>query len=150
MEIEINGNTYQVPDFCPTDPPKKRSLMRHLDQHGAESFLASKKYSQYAPCILNILEDQGAEVTDPNQDLEQPAQGLQGTSSLAPTTGSAVANPSPRSSGDIPGSLGESCSLCDGDHPMTATAQEEKPQGEARGNALPVTKDRSSFRSRPR
>ena len=145
MEIEINGNAYEVPDCCPTNPPKRSSLKRHLDQHGAESFLASKKYGQYAPCILNILEDQGAEIAGTNQDLEQPAQGPQVPSSSVPT-GSVRATPSPEGSGDIRGSLTDSC--CEGEHPRIGTAQEEKPQGESPGDSLPANKDGSSFRSR--
>ena len=86
MEIKINGQTYEVPDACAVDGPKKGILKRHLDQHGPESFLASTKYGQYAPCILDELEGKGAEVVGPTRGLEQPAPESEVTPSSAPVS----------------------------------------------------------------
>ena len=61
MDIKMNGKTYEAPDSCPIDGPRKSTLKRHLNQHGVESFLASDKYGQYAPCIIEELESMGAE-----------------------------------------------------------------------------------------
>ena len=72
MEIQINGKTYEVPQSCPKDGPRKGTLKRHLASHGAEAFLASKKYGAHAPCILDELQAQGAEVVMAAQVQEQP------------------------------------------------------------------------------
>ena len=65
MEIKINGNTYEAPDSCPIDGPRKSTLKRHLNQHGVESFLSSDKYGQYAACVLDELQSLGAEPVEP-------------------------------------------------------------------------------------
>ena len=39
MEIRIKGNTYEAPDCCLIDGPKKSTLKRHLSQHGVTSRL---------------------------------------------------------------------------------------------------------------
>ena len=82
MEIRINGKTYEVPEFCPTDAPKKVSMKRHLDQHGAESFLASSKYGPYAPCVLDELKKMGAEAVETVEVLGSPLEPLSATLSL--------------------------------------------------------------------
>ncbi len=69
MEIKINGKTYEAPDSCPIDGPRKGTLKRHLNQHGVESFLASDKYGQYAPCIIEELETMGAEAVEPTETV---------------------------------------------------------------------------------
>lgn len=61
MYIKINGNTYKAQDSCPIDGPRKSTLKRHLNQHGAESFLSSDKYGDYAACVLDELQSLGAE-----------------------------------------------------------------------------------------
>ena len=71
MDIKINGNTYSVPNSCPTDTPRKASLKRHLDEHGVESSLASNKYRQFASCVLDELQSMGAE---PVETVEAPEQ----------------------------------------------------------------------------
>ena len=48
MEIKINVKTYEAPDSCPIDGPRKGTLKRHLQQHGVASFLSSDKYGEYA------------------------------------------------------------------------------------------------------
>ncbi len=64
MDIKINDKTYEVPDLCPTNAPKKVDMKRHLDQHGVESLLASTKYGQYASCILDELVRKGAQAIE--------------------------------------------------------------------------------------
>ena len=73
MDIKINGNTYETADYCPTDGPRKSTLMRHLNQHGVESFLSSDKYGEYAACILEELETMGAEAVEPTETVETVA-----------------------------------------------------------------------------
>ena len=73
MDIKINGKTYEAPDSCPIDGPRKGTLKRHLNQHGVESFLASDKYGQYAPCIIEGLESMGAELLEVVEPVEPEA-----------------------------------------------------------------------------
>ncbi len=73
MDIKINGKTYEAPDSCPIDGPMKGTLKRHLNQHGVESFLASDKYGQYAPCIIEELESMGAELLEVVEPVEPEA-----------------------------------------------------------------------------
>jgi len=73
MEIRINGKTYEAPDSCPIDGPRKGTLKRHLNQHGVESFLSSDKYGEYAACILEELETMGAEAVEPTETVETVA-----------------------------------------------------------------------------
>ena len=55
MEIKIDNRTFQIPDACPIDAPRNRDLKRHLREHGVESLLASKKFSEFSGCILDEL-----------------------------------------------------------------------------------------------
>lgn len=74
MELRINGKTFETSDSCQIGGPLKSTLKRHLSQHGAESFLASNKYSKYAPCILDELQSRGAEVVAPIEVKELPSE----------------------------------------------------------------------------
>ena len=38
------------------DAETKESLLKHLDEHGAVSLLASNKFGQFAACILEEIE----------------------------------------------------------------------------------------------
>ena len=72
MEIKIDDRTYQIPDACPTEVPRKRVMRRHLRAHGAESFLTSKALSPFAACVWDNLAREGAEVVSPiaNADVK--------------------------------------------------------------------------------
>jgi hypothetical protein len=52
MEVKIEDKQYQVHGSCPLGAPSKAILKRHLNQHGAESLVTSKKFGKYASCIL--------------------------------------------------------------------------------------------------
>ncbi len=62
MEIKFKDRTYTIPDECPTDGPKKSTLRRNLQEHGAESFLTSRKLSPFAGCLTDELLQAGAMV----------------------------------------------------------------------------------------
>ena len=62
MEIKFKDRTYTIPDECPTDGPKKSTLRRNLQEHGAESFLTSRKLSPFASCLIEELVAAGAVV----------------------------------------------------------------------------------------
>ncbi len=69
MIIRVGDRIYQIPDSCGTEGPKVPTLKRHLGQHGAESFVSSRKYGQFAPCIIEELKEAGAEVVPIEEDL---------------------------------------------------------------------------------
>ena len=71
MEIKICDRVFQIPDACPIDAPKNRTLKRHLQEHGVESLLASKKLSQFSGCVLEELLEEGAEIVDPTLSAQQ-------------------------------------------------------------------------------
>ena len=62
MEIKLNDRMFTIPDECPLDGPKKSTLRRNLQEHGAESFLTSRKLSPFAGCLNDELLEAGAEV----------------------------------------------------------------------------------------
>ena len=64
MEIKFKDRTYTIPDECPTDGPKKSTLRRNLQEHGAESFLISRKLSPFAGCLTDELLKAGAEIVE--------------------------------------------------------------------------------------
>lgn len=70
MEIKIGDRVFQLPDSCPTDPPKKRRLVRHLRDHGPESLLTSKILAPYSQCILDEILEAGGE---PVQRVDETA-----------------------------------------------------------------------------
>ena len=65
MEIKINDRNFTIPDDCPMDGPKKSTLRRNLQEHGAESFLTSRKLSPFAGCLTDELLEAGAEIVEP-------------------------------------------------------------------------------------
>ena len=52
------------------EAPKRSRLLRHLREHGAESFLTSQKLSPYAGCITDRLLEAGAELVEPVIDQQ--------------------------------------------------------------------------------
>lgn len=95
MEIKIEGRTYQIPDACPIEAPKKRVMRRHLRDHGAESFLTSKALSPFAGCIWDDLARAGAEVVSPTSDADVRVAGDSSVPSDVP-----VSQPSGQEAGD--------------------------------------------------
>ncbi len=65
MEIKLNDRTFTIPDDCPMDGPKKSTLRRNLQEHGAEAFLTSRKLSPFAGCLTDELLEAGAEIVEP-------------------------------------------------------------------------------------
>jgi len=68
MEIKLKDRNFTIPDECPLDGPKKSTLRRNLQEHGAESFLTSRKLSPFAGCMVEELLEAGAEVVEPEVD----------------------------------------------------------------------------------
>ncbi len=62
MEIKLKDRNFTIPDECPLDGPKKSTLRRNLQEHGAESFLTSRKLSPFAGCLIEELVAAGAVV----------------------------------------------------------------------------------------
>ena len=62
MEIKLKDRNFTIPDECPLDGPKKSTLRRNLQEHGAESFLTSRKLSPFAGCLIEELVEAGAVV----------------------------------------------------------------------------------------
>ncbi len=62
MEIKLKDRMFIIPDDCPLDGPKKSTLRRNLQEHGAESFLTSRKLSPFAGCLTEELLVAGAVV----------------------------------------------------------------------------------------
>ena len=69
MEIRWGDKSFQIPNVCPIDAPRNRTLKRHLREHGVESLLTSKKLSEFAGCILDELTDAGAELVEPSAEV---------------------------------------------------------------------------------
>ena len=46
---------YKVTTNCELDAETKESLLKHLDEHGPVSLLASNRFSQYAGCFLEEI-----------------------------------------------------------------------------------------------
>ena len=69
MEIKFKDRTYTIPDECPTDGPKKSTLRRNLQEHGAESFLISRKLSPFAGCLTDELLNAGAEIVETDEEI---------------------------------------------------------------------------------
>ena len=72
MIIRVGDRVYEVPDSCGTEGPKNQTLKRHLVRHGADSLLSSRKYGEFAPCIIKELKEAGAEVVpvDEGQSIQ--------------------------------------------------------------------------------
>ena len=47
---------YKATNNCQVDAETKESLLKHLDEHGAVSFLTSAKFGQYTGCFLGEIE----------------------------------------------------------------------------------------------
>ena len=47
---------YKAINNCQVDAETKESLLKHLDEHGAVSFLTSAKFGQYTGCFLEEIE----------------------------------------------------------------------------------------------
>ncbi len=69
MEIKFKDRTYTISDECPTDGPKKSTLRRNLQEHGAESFLISRKLSPFAGCLTDELLKAGAEIIETENSI---------------------------------------------------------------------------------
>ncbi len=69
MEIKLKDRTFTIPDDCPLDGPKKSTLRRNLQEHGAESFLTSRKLSPFAGCLTDELLKAGAEIVEPDDPI---------------------------------------------------------------------------------
>ena len=50
------GKENKAINNCQVDAETKESLLKHLDEHGAVSFLTSAKFGQYAGCFLEEIE----------------------------------------------------------------------------------------------
>jgi len=74
MNIEYEGTQFEVGDECPTEKPKLSTLIRHIENHGVKSFLASTKYGEFAPCVLEPLIAAGAKIVNETTDepMSQP------------------------------------------------------------------------------
>ena len=70
MEIKFEKRNFHILDSCPVDGPKKRYLKRHVREHGVSSLLESKKYSQFAVCILDELLKEGAEMDGQRKEAD--------------------------------------------------------------------------------
>ena len=46
----------EVVTNCEVDAETKESLLKHLDEHGAVSFLTSAKFGRYTGCVLEEIE----------------------------------------------------------------------------------------------
>ena len=77
MEIKFKDRTYTIPDECPTDGPKKSTLRRNLQEHGAESFLISRKLSPFAGCLTDELLKAGAEIVELEDAADEKVLELQ-------------------------------------------------------------------------
>ena len=55
MEIKLGDRTYFVPDACDSSSRRKAALRKDLQEHGAEAFLASRKLSPFAGCVLPLV-----------------------------------------------------------------------------------------------
>ena len=51
-----NPKVDKVVTNCEVDAETKESLLKHLDEHGAVSFLTSAKFGQYTGCVLEEIE----------------------------------------------------------------------------------------------
>lgn len=69
MEIKFKDRTYTIPDECPTDGPKKSTLRRNFQEHGAESFLISRKLCPFAGCLTDELLKAGAEIVETENSI---------------------------------------------------------------------------------
>ena len=63
MEIKLSKRVIELSDSCPLEgSPRKSTLLRQLREHGPESFVTSKKLSQFAGCIPDELKEAAAEM----------------------------------------------------------------------------------------
>ena len=53
--MEVNKD-YKIITNCQVDAETKESLLKHLDEHGAVSFLTSAKFGRYTGCVLEEIE----------------------------------------------------------------------------------------------
>ena len=90
MEIKLNDRMFTIPAECPLDGPKKSTLRRNLQEHGAESFLTSRKLSLFAGCMIDELVEAGAVVVGP-EAIEDEAVATPLTSYVEASTPGAVA-----------------------------------------------------------
>ena len=56
MKDRFGNNGYRLSDNCEVDFDTKESLLKHLEEHGPASLLASNKFGQYAGCFLEEIE----------------------------------------------------------------------------------------------
>ena len=69
MELKFGDRVFKAPDTCPSHSPSKRTLRRNIQEHGVESFLTSRKLSQFAGCVADELVQAGAEMVEPDSPL---------------------------------------------------------------------------------
>ena len=69
--------------------------MRHLNQHGVESFLASDLYGKYAACVLDELRSVGAEPVEPVEADMQVETIDASVTALEPLNASSDVQPGP-------------------------------------------------------
>ena len=56
MSNRLEGKDYTATNTCQIDAETKESLLKHLEEHGPASLLASNKFGQYAGCFLEEVE----------------------------------------------------------------------------------------------
>ena len=56
MSNNPEAKDYKATNTCQIDAETKESLLKHLDEHGAVSFLTSAKFGQYTGCVLEELD----------------------------------------------------------------------------------------------
>ena len=62
MEIKLSKRVIELSDSCPIEgSPRKSTLLRQLREHGAESFITSKKLARFSGCIPDELKAAAAE-----------------------------------------------------------------------------------------
>ena len=72
MEIKFAGKSYFLPDICASTDRQKAKLRKDLQEHGPEAFLASRKLSPLARCLVGELKAAGAEVVFDDQGDQDP------------------------------------------------------------------------------
>lgn len=77
MKIQVEGKIYEIGDEFPSEKPKLSALIRHLENHGLESFLSSKKFGEFAPCLLEQFKAEGAQVVYGTADEPMPPSMLE-------------------------------------------------------------------------
>jgi hypothetical protein len=56
MSNRTEAQDHKITNNCEMDAGTKENLLKHLEEHGAVSLLASAKFGQYAGCFLEEIE----------------------------------------------------------------------------------------------